>query len=338
MAMHPVHELCRRHSFEEVAYLRWHGELPSPEQLTAQNRVERAHRTLGPQTAATLAGRPSSPRSLTTLLRILGLDESADDDAAGVSNSAALRLFAVVPSVVAANQRLRHGLGVIAPREHLGYAANLLCMTLGKVPAPQVVAAFQTALILYGGQISQATAHSSLRAKPVFPDLHDVVGPAIGSLRQSKEADATREISKMVNDIAIPDNARLWVEKALAEEQTIPGFGQPLDIGEDASVAAMRGALGVIASFWGGQQLINTYEAISEAVSDATGLRPMLDFPASLALQLIGFDAEAFAPLLAVARLPGRTVRLGEHLAADNLIRRRASSPGLIAASAASAV
>jgi citrate synthase len=321
VTIHPVHELCRRYSFEEVAYLQWHGELPSPEQLTAQNRLERVQRTLGPQAAVTLAGRSPSPRALTTLLRILGLDECAHDDPATVSDSAALRLFAVVPSVVAANQRLRHGLGVIAPREHLGYAANLLCMTLGKVPSPQVVAAFETSLILYAGQGPNATS--------VFPDLYQVVGPAIGTLRGSNEASATRAIITMVNDIAIPDNARPWVEETLAAGRTIPGFGQLVDIAEEASVAAMRGALGVIASSHGSQHLLSTYEAICEAVGDATGLSPMLDLPASLAFQLVGFDAEAFVPLLTVAQLPSRTVRLARHLAADSLIRRRAASASL---------
>ena len=27
---YPVQELCWRHSFEEVAFLLWHGELPNP--------------------------------------------------------------------------------------------------------------------------------------------------------------------------------------------------------------------------------------------------------------------------------------------------------------------
>jgi citrate synthase len=257
---------------------------------------------------------------------MLGLDESADNDPAIARNFAALRLFAVVPSIVAADQRQRRGLGVIAPREHLGYAANLLCMTLSKVPAPQVVAAFETSLILYADRNPHATAYPSPRTASVRPDLYEVVGPAIGSLQRSKEAGTAREITNMVSAVANPDNARAWVNKALAEGRTIPGFGQHLDMAEEARVAAMRGALGVISSFRGGPDLINTYEAISEAVSDATGLHPLLDYPASLAFQLIGFDPEAFVPILAVAQLPGRTIHLAEYPDAYNLIPRAASA------------
>jgi citrate synthase len=53
-----VRELCRRHSFEEVAYLLWHGELPSRDQILAQNRTERAQRTLDRDIAAAIADQP----------------------------------------------------------------------------------------------------------------------------------------------------------------------------------------------------------------------------------------------------------------------------------------
>jgi citrate synthase len=45
---YPVQELCRWCSFEEIAYLLWHGELPTPEQRATQNRAERAQRQLSP--------------------------------------------------------------------------------------------------------------------------------------------------------------------------------------------------------------------------------------------------------------------------------------------------
>ena len=39
---HSVEELCRWRSFEEVAYLLWHGELPARDEILAQVRGERA--------------------------------------------------------------------------------------------------------------------------------------------------------------------------------------------------------------------------------------------------------------------------------------------------------
>ena len=44
---YPVQELAERCTFEEVAYLLWHGELPDPDELAAFEQLERAHRRLG---------------------------------------------------------------------------------------------------------------------------------------------------------------------------------------------------------------------------------------------------------------------------------------------------
>ena len=60
---YPVQELADRCSFEEVAYLLWHGELPTPAELAAQNAAERAHRALSPVIAAILRGLPLTARS-----------------------------------------------------------------------------------------------------------------------------------------------------------------------------------------------------------------------------------------------------------------------------------
>jgi citrate synthase len=326
VTIYHAQELCRRHSFEEVAYLRWHGELPTRDQVSAQNRLERPQRALDPRVAATLARQPPTAHPIDTLRTALGAlgprASAVDDPAAGV-HAQAVRLFAVLPSIVAADQRLRQGLGVITARGHLGYAANFLSMTFGKVPEPQIVAAFETALILYGGHIPHAPAFPS---RPAASDPYRVADSAIGALQRSEDTGAGPAVIEMVNEVGIPDNARPWVEEALAGGRKIPGFNYRLDKTDDARVPAMRGALGMIAGLRRGQHVIEVYEALAEAVREASGRTPLLDFPASLAFQLIGFDAQAFAPILAVARLPGWTADSARQLAVSSLIWPRSAA------------
>ena len=328
MTIYHAQELCRRHSFEEVAYLRWHGELPTRDQLSAQHRVERAQRALDPQFAAALARQPSTADPIDALRAALGARESAADAPATAVHAKRLRLFAVLPAIVAADQRIRQGLGVMAAREHLGYAANFLSMTFGKVPEPQIVAAFETALILYGGHLPHAPAAFSRPATPSSsgPAPYRAADSAIGALQRSGEGVAGPAVIEMVNEIGIPDNARPWVEETLAAGRKIPGFNDRPDQTDDARVPAMRGALGMIAGLRRGRHLIETYEALAEAVREASGRAPHLDYPASLAFQLIGFDAQAFAPILAVARLPGWTARPAPQLAVSSLIRPRSAA------------
>jgi 2-methylcitrate synthase len=47
---YPVQELAARCSFEEVAYLLWHGELPTSDQLSEFEILERSLRPLDPRT------------------------------------------------------------------------------------------------------------------------------------------------------------------------------------------------------------------------------------------------------------------------------------------------
>src|SRR5215469_2201985 len=70
---YPVQELCRRCSFEEVAYLLWHGELPTPDELAAQNRAERVQRHLAPDIAATLRHLPSTAHPMDALRAAVSL-------------------------------------------------------------------------------------------------------------------------------------------------------------------------------------------------------------------------------------------------------------------------
>jgi citrate synthase len=46
---YPVQELAAQCTFEEVAYLLWHGELPTPVQLEEFQALERAQRHLDPR-------------------------------------------------------------------------------------------------------------------------------------------------------------------------------------------------------------------------------------------------------------------------------------------------
>jgi len=311
---YPVQELCLRHSFEEVAYLRWHGELPTQEQISAQNRAERAQRAGAWEIVAAIAQQPLPDHPLDTLrnaVTLLGVQDTASHDPAPAAIRAqALRLSAVVPAVIAMDQRLRNGLGVIAPRDHLSHAANFLNMTFGQVPEPQIVAAFEKSLILY-------TEHSGTAAPlaTAGPDLYTTVTTAIDGLRDTPNASAGEAVLAMINEIAIPDNARPWLADAMAGARNIAGFGHDVQADADSRVPAMRAALGMIAALRGGENLLEIHDTIADAVYEAKGLRPSLDFPASLAYKLIGFDTPTFAPIVIAASLPSWTARFAHQLA-----------------------
>jgi len=329
---YPVQELCRRCSFEEVAFLLWHGELPTQDQIGAQNRIERVQRAIDPVIAATLAGLPLTAHPMDTLrtaVSLLGASDASENDISPAAIQAkALRLFAVLPSVVALDQRRRHGLGAVPPRDDLGFAANFLYMTFGKVPEPQIVAAFETSLILYAEHSFNASTFTARVVTSTLSDLYSAVAAAIGALKGPLHGGANEAVMDMMNEIAIPDNAKPWLEEALASKRKITGFGHRVYKNGDSRVPTMRTALGMIAALRGGERLLDIYETLAAAMYEAKGLHPNLDYPAGPAYHLIGFDTPTFTPIFVAARLPGWTAHIAEQLTANSLIRPLAAYDG----------
>jgi citrate synthase len=329
---YPVQELCRQRCFEEVAYLLWHGELPGPAQLAAQNQIERAQRALDPELAATLAGLPADAHPMDTLrtaVSMLGAADPAENDNSPAAIGAkALRLFAVLPTVIALDQRRRRGLGAITPRDDLGFAANFLYMTFGQVPEPEIVAAFETSLILYAEHSFNASTFTARVVASTLSDIYSAVTAAIGALKGPLHGGANEAVMDMMTEIAIPDNAEAWLDDALASKRKIMGFGHRVYKNGDSRVPAMREALEQIAAIRGGADLIDIYETLAKAMYDAKGLHPNLDYPAGPAYHLIGFDTPTFTPIFVAARLPGWTAHIAEQLAANSLIRPLAAYNG----------
>jgi citrate synthase len=329
---YPVQELARQCSFEEVAYLIWHGELPGPTQLAAQNRAERAQRTLDPIIAATLIGLPATAHPmdiLRTAVSLLGASDPAENDNSPAAIRAkALKLFAAAPTVVALDQRRRHGYGAIPPRDDLGFAANFLYMTFGKTLEPEIVAAFETSLILYAEHSFNASTFTARVVASTRSDIYSAVTAAIGALKGPLHGGANEAVMEMMNEIAIADNAAPWLDEALPGQRKIMGFGHRVYKNGDSRAPIMRAALEEIAAIRGGQGLIDIYETLAKAMYDAKGLHPNLDYPAGPAYHLIGFDTPTFTPIFAAARLPGWTAHIAEQLAANSLIRPLAAYDG----------
>ena len=245
--------------------------------------------------------------------------------ASAAVHAQALRLFAVLPSLVALDQRRRHGLGAVVPRDDLGYAANFLYMTFGKVPEPQVVAAFERSLILHAGDSFGISPLAARIGPSSVPVLYAAVAAAVGALKASPDGTAAEAVLGILNEGMVHDNARSWAEEAVATGRCVAGFGTGDAKTVDNRVPAMRTALGMVAALRGGQRLIEAYEALAGAVYDVRGLRPSLDFPTGPAYHLIGFDSQMFAPVLFAARLPGLTAHLAGQPGGNGIIRPRAS-------------
>ena len=326
---YPVQELAAKCSFEEVAYLLWHGELPTPEQLVEFETLERSMRTLDPIVKRVIDDLPETAHPMDvirTAVSVLGASDSSlnEIDAFGdpdLNLGRSILLFAQLPAIVAYTQRLRRGLDLVEPRNDLSYSANFLHMTFGEVPDLVVVSAFDVSMILYAEHSFNASTFTARVVTSTLSDLYSAVTAAIGALKGSLHGGANEAVMHIFDEIGSASAVEEWLDDALAAKKKIMGFGHRVYKNGDSRVPTMRAALDTLIAEYDRPDLIELYEALEQGMDSRKNIKPNLDYPSGPAYNLIGFDTDLFTPLFVAARITGWTAHIMEQLAANSLIR-----------------
>jgi len=334
---YPVPELAATQSFEAVAYLLWNGELPTADQLSEAIAHERSHRALDEQVRTALDALPADCHpmdSLRTAVSVLGaVDPTAQDSSPEAEREKARRLFAQLPAVIAYEQRRRRAGGAtepVAPREDLDYAQNFLWMTFGEEAAPEVVDAFRVSMVLYAEHSFNASTFTARVITSTLSDLHSAVAGAIGALKGPLHGGANEAVMHTFDEIGIrpeeseqeaKERARAWMEDALAQKKKVMGFGHRVYKHGDSRVPTMKEALDALITHAGRSEILGLYNGLEQAMDEAKGIKPNLDYPAGPIYHLMGFDTEMFTPLFVAARITGWTAHIMEQRADNALIR-----------------
>lgn len=322
---YPVQDLCATRTFEEVAYLLWHGELPNDEELQAFQELERAHRALSPLAKHTIDLLPRDAHPMDVMRTAISAIGAADATAADASPEAnldkAIRLWAQLPAIVAYAQRRRRDLDPVEPRGDLGYSANFLHMTFGEVPDLVVVNAFDVSMILYAEHSFNASTFTARVITSTLSDLYSAVVGAVGALKGPLHGGANEAVMYVFDEIGEAAKAEAWLDTALAEKRKIMGFGHRVYKSGDSRVPTMKQALDSLIQEYDRPDLAELYTTLEEAMDSRKGIKPNLDYPSGPAYHLIGFDTELFTPLFVAARVTGWTAHIREQLEANALIR-----------------
>lgn len=320
-----VQDLAANCSFEEVAYLLWHDDLPRPEQLAAFQQRERAQRLAGRSLLSLVTKLPDTCHPMDvvrTAISYLGAEDPGEEDNSAAANRAkALRMMAVLPTIVAADFRRRHGNEPIAPRDDLGFAANFLNMCFGDVPGAEIVKAFEVSLILYAEHSFNASTFAARVVTSTLSDIYSAVTAAIGALKGRLHGGANEAVMRDMLDIGEPERAREWLRAKLADKAKVMGFGHRVYKQGDSRVPTMKDAFLNVAAATDGAKWLGIYEELEDEMNQATGIKPNLDFPTGPAYYLMGFDIDMFTPIFVMSRIVGWTAHIIEQGEANALIR-----------------
>jgi 2-methylcitrate synthase len=322
---YPVQELAEKCTFEEVAYLLWHGELPDAEQLAAFETLERSLRHLDPVVKTVIDELPTTAHPMDVVRTAVSVIGARDADASVSTPEDNLRksvaLFAQLPAIVAYDQRRRRGDHPVEPRDDLGYSANFLHMTFGDVPDLVVVDAFDVSMILYAEHSFNASTFTARVITSTLADLYSAVTGAVGALKGALHGGANEAVMHVFDEIQTADRAEQWLETALAEKRKIMGFGHRVYKNGDSRVPTMKKALDTLIAEYDRPELGELYETLERAMGERKNIKPNLDYPSGPAYHLMGFDTLTFTPLFVAARITGWTAHIMEQLKANALIR-----------------
>ncbi len=322
---YPVQDLADQCSFEEVAYLLWHGELPNKAQLDQFSKEERSRRKISPalQKVIELFPKHSHPMdTVRTGASFLGCeDERIWDNSPATNYDKSVSLLAKIPTVIAYDYRLKKGLKIIEPRSDLSISENFFHMCFGEVPHKDIVKAFDASLTLYAEHSFNASTFAARVITSTTSDLHSAVTGAIGALKGPLHGGANEQVMYMLKEVDDPAKAEQWMIDALAQKKKVMGFGHRVYKRGDSRAPTMNKYGLQVAKIKGEMKWHQISEKLEKVMIEKKNIYPNLDFPAGPAYYLMGFDIDMFTPIFVMSRITGWTAHIIEQTASNRLIR-----------------
>ncbi|WP_019012799.1 bifunctional 2-methylcitrate synthase/citrate synthase [Elioraea tepidiphila] len=320
-----VQDLAEQCRFEEVAYLLLNGELPNRKQLNAFTKEERANRKISKVLIRAIESFPrkAHPMDATrTAVSFLGLeDPEAQDVSEEATRRKAMRLYAKIPTAIAAISRLRKGLRPIQPKPELGFSENIFHMFFGRVPDPEIVKAFDVSMTLYAEHSFNASTFAARVVASTGADLHAAVTAGIAALKGPLHGGANEAVMHMLKEVGTPAKAKGWIDDKLEHRALVMGFGHRVYRSGDSRVPTMSKYRDIVAARLGGEKWVEISRILAEEMLAKKNIHPNLDFPAGPTYYLMGFDIPMFTPLFVASRITGWSAHVLEQIADNRLIR-----------------
>ena len=332
-------ELAAARPLEDVWQLLFDGALPDAAAASAFAATVAPLRRLPEGLAGVLPslvpeGSTVAPLDvLRTGVSLLGAElgwRPTHDIGAAELRAQALHLCAVVPTLLTATHRLRHGLAPVGPRDDLSSAANYLWMLLGEEAPEEHVRAVEQYLILTIDHGFNASTFAARVITSTGADLAAAVTGAIGALSGPLHGGAPSRALAMLDEIGTPDRAGPWLREAVARGDRVMGFGHRVYKTDDPRSVFLR----QVARSLGGPLVAMAEEVERTTVDVLAELKPgrelytNVEFFAGVVMHTCGVPRDMFTPTFAASRTIGWATHVMEQAADNRLIRPAARYVG----------
>jgi len=321
-----IHDLATHSTFEEVAYLLIHGELPNQQELNAFEDNLKAARELPIAVYDVIrAAKDGHPMDVlrTAVSALASLEPTSQkvDEKGFLENG--IRLMSQVPMIIAAHHNIRNGRAPVAPDTELSHAANWLWMLKGEKPSQDTARLADVDFILHAEHGSNASSFAARVTVGTEANLHGAIVTALSTLAGPAHGGAAEDVMKMVHEIGNAENAAHYVKEKRAAREAVTGFGHRVYRAEDPRARHMREGVKKLGEEMGAPEWYEILQAVVEAMKPYSrhGLNVNVDFYSGVIYQLHGIPMDLYVPIFAIGRMPGWIIQCLEQLRGNILIR-----------------
>ncbi len=321
---YPIEQLADQGNFLETCYLLMHGELPNKDELAEFDHAITNHTMVHEQLEKFFHGFRRDAHPMAIMVGVVGAlsafyHDSTDINDAQQRKIASRRLVAKIPTIAAMAYKYSIGQPFVYPRNDLDYAANFLHMCFS-VPSeerpvnPVLAKAMDKIFILHADHEQNASTSTVRLAGSSGANPFACIAAGIACLWGPAHGGANEAALDMLNEIGSVDNIPEYIKRAKDKDDPfrLMGFGHRVYKNYDPRARVMQSTCHEVLTELGikDDPLLDVAMELEKiALSDdyfiEKKLYPNIDFYSGITLKAMGFPADMFTVLFALARTVG---------------------------------